>query len=289
MEVSVIVPTYNRGEALKDCLAALLNQDFGNEYEILVIDDGSTIKYELPTDIVRNKNLVLVKRKHGGPAIARNYGISIARGKYVIFIGDDIICPRSFINDHYSFLLQNPNTASAGYTTWHPDTPNTDLFSLLQYVGLGNFSMNNKDNCGFCNFTTSNIALPEFYLERKQFDEKFPYPALEDTELGFRLYRDGLKIKYNEKAAAYHRHKYRMEELIKRQWQIGYSIGYFVQKYPELERMYIKPRIFFLLSMLLRKKIFFFFYQYQQVAECLYQKYRGLREFRKNVKGSRNN
>lgn len=281
MEVSVIIPTYSREECLKECLNAFLKQDFDKEYEVIVVDDGSTSKYDLSDQIMHNEKIVYVKKEHAGPAIARNYGIKITKGKYVIFVGDDIICASGFIKNHYDFLLCNKDTISAGATVWHPSTPNTDLFSLLQYIGLGNFTTENSDDCGFYSFTTSNIAIPKLYLNMEQFDETFPFPALEDNELGFRLYKHGLKIKYNSKATAYHKHTYTLEHLKRRQWELGYSIGYLIRKYPELRNFYVRPTFYTLLSAILRLKIFSFLKFYNQLAICVYEKYKGLRDFQK--------
>ena len=283
IEVSIIIPTYNRGKYTKDCLEAILKQDFEQPYEVIVVDDGSTIQYELPDNLLTNKRVNYVKRKHKGPAAARNYGIKMARGKYVIFIGDDIICPSEFIKNHYIFLLQNRNCASAGTTIWHCSTPNVSLFSVLQYIGLGNFSTDHPEDCGLSSFTTSNIALPKFYLELERFDEGFPYPALEDNELGLRLIRHGLKIKYNEKAIAYHKHAYTMQDLKKRQRELGYSIGYFRERHPAMEKKYIKPKLYVFLLTLLRMKIFSFLKFYNKIAICVYEKYKGLEDFQKNV------
>lgn len=286
MDISIIIPTYNRGVILNECLRALLKQDFWKEYEIIVVDDGSVSNYNLPDDIGQDKKIVYVKKDHAGPAAARNYGVKIAKGKYIVFIGDDIICSSKFVNAHYDFLLSNRNCASAGATVWHSDTPNTDLFSLLQYIGLGNFSTDNKDDCGFYSFTTSNIAIPRFYLEMEKFDEKFPYPALEDNELGLRLYRRGLKIKYNDKAIAYHKHTYTIDVLSQRQRELGYSIGYFINKHPEIRNRFIKHRQYYFLANLLRMRIFSFLGFYNKAAICAYEKYKGIKRFKNNVVAS---
>ncbi|MBU1122397.1 MAG: glycosyltransferase [Candidatus Omnitrophica bacterium] len=281
MDVSVIIPTYNRRDLLYECVRKLLEQDFKQQYEIIIVDDGSDVGYGLPIELEQNKKVVYVKKDHAGPAAARNYGVRIAQAKYVIFIGDDIICSSSFLSEHYRFLVNNSNCASAGSTVWHFDTPNKSLLSLLQYIGLGNFSTENKDDCGFYSFTTSNIAIPKAYLELEKFDEKFPYPALEDNELGLRLYKRGLKIKYNEKAIAYHKHAYTMDVLKKRQRELGYSIGYFIKKYPEMKAMFVKCNIYYLLAGFLRLRIFYFMKFYNKVAICMFEKYKGIKKFKK--------
>lgn len=289
MEVSVVVPTYNRENSILECAQALLEQDFIKDYEILIIDDGSDRELSFSSSINRNSKIRYFKIKHGGPAIARNYGVKMAKGRYIIFIGDDIICPKEFIKSHYDFLSLNPGCASVGATVWHSLTPNRKLFLILQYIGLGNFSTGNKDDCGFYSFTTSNIAIAKSYFDLEQFDENFPYPAMEDNELGFRLYRHGLKIKYNEKAVAYHKHAYTPEHLKKRQWQLGYSIGYFVKKQPEVRKLFIRHNLMVHLCFLLKLKVFSFLKFYHQIAVCVCEKYRGIKDFQKNVKANQFN
>ena len=80
MNVSVVIPTYNRKSILKKCLIALENQTLNNSisnYEIIVVDDGST---DGTASWIRNNNhilphVVLHEQEHGGPAEGRNLGI----------------------------------------------------------------------------------------------------------------------------------------------------------------------------------------------------------------------
>lgn len=88
--VSVIIPTYNREEALRRCLESLTKQTFKN-FEVLVCDDGSSDQtssvveeYSGQLDIVYDYD-----SNFGGPAVPRNRGIKLARSEYLAFLDSD--------------------------------------------------------------------------------------------------------------------------------------------------------------------------------------------------------
>ncbi|SEQ46033.1 Glycosyltransferase involved in cell wall bisynthesis [Hyunsoonleella jejuensis] len=92
MELSIIIPIYNNEEQIKRCLTSLLNQDLKlSEYEIIVVDDGST---DLSQSIVKQyakkyKNIHLYYQKNAGSGAARNAGIEFSKGDYIYFLDAD--------------------------------------------------------------------------------------------------------------------------------------------------------------------------------------------------------
>lgn len=88
--VSVIVPTYNVEEYIKQCVDSLLDQTYKN-IEVICIDDGSTdntvpiLKFMQEKD----KRLILIQQEHSGVSAARNKGLENARGKYISFVDSD--------------------------------------------------------------------------------------------------------------------------------------------------------------------------------------------------------
>ena len=86
MRVSVVVPTYGRAHAIRDCVAALQAQD-ADGLEIVVVDDGSPVPVaDLP---VTPHPLRLLRQDNAGPAAARNRGVDAARGELVCLTDDD--------------------------------------------------------------------------------------------------------------------------------------------------------------------------------------------------------
>lgn len=89
-KISVIVPIYNSGCYLRECLESILNQTYKN-VEIIGIDDGSTDNSGSILDEYSAKysNVIAVHKENGGIASARNVGLSYATGKYLTFVDSD--------------------------------------------------------------------------------------------------------------------------------------------------------------------------------------------------------
>ena len=102
--VSVIVPTYNQKERLKTCLDALIKQKYNN-YEIIVVDDGSIDNTEQL--VKKYKNIRYIKKPNGGSASARNKGIAIAKGEIIAFTDDDCIPSDDWLKKALPFF-KNP-------------------------------------------------------------------------------------------------------------------------------------------------------------------------------------
>ena len=93
MRVSVIIPAYNAENTLGECLDSLLAQDYDN-YEIIVVDDGSEDNTQGVAESYGSEKIVCVRQSNGGVSAARNAGIALARGEYVIFCdADDCVSP----------------------------------------------------------------------------------------------------------------------------------------------------------------------------------------------------
>lgn len=96
--ISIIVPIYNVEEYIEDCLKSLDAQDYQN-YEVVLVNDGSTDNtINLVNNFITNKTTTfkLYNKSNGGLSDARNYGLSMAQGEFVLFIdSDDFISPNT--------------------------------------------------------------------------------------------------------------------------------------------------------------------------------------------------
>lgn len=91
--ISVIVPVYNVEDYLEECIDSLIHQTYKN-LEIILIDDGST---DSSGDICdkyasQHSNIVVIHKDNGGLSSARNAGLDVANGYYVVFVDSDDFC-----------------------------------------------------------------------------------------------------------------------------------------------------------------------------------------------------
>lgn len=117
MNFSIIIPTKNRYQALRDTLSSLAKVDFPTEnYEIIVIDNNSNDKtlQTLQTLIKKIRNLRFFKEENAGVSFARNKGIKHARFKHLIFIDDDVKVQSSFLKGYELAWQKYPKAAGMG-------------------------------------------------------------------------------------------------------------------------------------------------------------------------------
>lgn len=106
--ISVIIPVYNVEKYLSRCMRSLLNQSF-SDFEILLIDDGSTDKSGRLCDMYSEK-FDLIKTYHkvnGGLSDARNYGIDRAKGKYITFIDPDDFVHKDYLRTLFELIQED--------------------------------------------------------------------------------------------------------------------------------------------------------------------------------------
>ncbi|MFH1387062.1 MAG: glycosyltransferase [bacterium] len=86
--VSVIIPTYNREKYIGKAIQSVLDQTYGN-YEILIIDDGSTDNTKKVVDSFNSEKIRYFRKEHSGISDARNYGIRESKGEYISWLDSD--------------------------------------------------------------------------------------------------------------------------------------------------------------------------------------------------------
>lgn len=98
MKVSIIVPVYNAEKYLKRCIRSIENQTYKN-WELILIDDGSV---DLSPQIIdsaaqKDRRIKVFHQDNLGPGAARNIGISMAEGEYIIFVDSDDYIDKDYL------------------------------------------------------------------------------------------------------------------------------------------------------------------------------------------------
>lgn len=240
VDFAVVIPTYDRIDALPEVLAALEAQHEPPPFEVVVVDDGSRDgtgdwlekrRWSVPARVLRQENR--------GPAAARNAGVAAAEGRWVAFLGDDTVPNRGWLAAHrraHSERGDDPRLAVLGYTGWHPRMRLTPFLRYINEHGaqFGYALIEDRENVPFNFFYTSNVSLPRQRLVEEPFDLRFPYAAWEDTELSYRLERTGGRLVYEPRAVTRHNHPTDVERFFSRQEKAGYSAVVFHRLHPEL-------------------------------------------------------
>lgn len=116
-QLSIIIPVYNTGKYLDDCLTSLLHQDIPHEqYEIICVNDGST---DNSLEILNgyasdNENIQVIDQQNAGHAAARNVGLQAAQGRYVWFVDSDDYIDAGCLG----FLLRILNENQIDFLMW---------------------------------------------------------------------------------------------------------------------------------------------------------------------------
>lgn len=108
--ISVIVPVFNTENYLKKCIDSILQQTY-QDIELIIVDDGSTDnsffickEYER-----KDRRVKVIHKENGGQGSARNVGLDVCKGEYIIFVdSDDYILP-----DMFQILIKNATLANA--------------------------------------------------------------------------------------------------------------------------------------------------------------------------------
>lgn len=108
---SVIIPVYNRADLLKRTLASVLRQDLA-DFEVLVIDDGSTDDIESVITGLSDIRIRYHRQANRGASAARNAGIDRARGNYVAFLDSDDVYLPHHLATMYAILQRAPDAVA---------------------------------------------------------------------------------------------------------------------------------------------------------------------------------
>lgn len=112
--VSIIIPNYNNERFIKECIESVINQTYQN-IEIIVVDDESTDgSIRIINELQKEYNILLFQQKHSNAAIARNYGIKNAKGKFLLFLDSDDVLYENAIEVLVTTITKNDSDLAIG-------------------------------------------------------------------------------------------------------------------------------------------------------------------------------
>ena len=124
MKYSFIIPIYNRPEELDELLNSLVSQTYEGDFEVVVIEDGSTITSDQICKKYQNDlSITYLSKPNTGPGDSRNYGMQRAQHDYFLILDSDCILPShyleavdDFLQAHYVDCFGGSDTATNDFT-----------------------------------------------------------------------------------------------------------------------------------------------------------------------------
>jgi len=195
-ELSIVIPTFNRAERLRACLDALgLQTQPAADFEVIVVDDGSTDGTAEMLETLATPFLlrVVLQKENSGYGAARNAGVSVASGEFLLFLDDDVVASPGLVAEHLRVQHQE---GGAGVIGPYPQLLPRRAGRFARAMAEGRIeyyaSLETKTPT-FTSCHTGNFSAPRDAVQAVGgFAEDLPRAV--DIELGYRLQQAGLRF-----------------------------------------------------------------------------------------------
>ena len=252
LQFSLIIPVYNRPNEIEELLSSLVKQTYTNNFEVIVVEDGSTNSSEnIVKEYSKKLNLKYFFKANSGAGLSRNFGMQKGNGNYFIIFDSDCIIPPNYLVEVEKALTQNFTDAYGGADAAH------ESFTIIQKAI--NYSMTSF-------FTTGGIrgskkAIDKFQprsfnlgISKNAFEVTKGFSKMkigEDIDLTFRLWEHNFETQFIENAFVYHKRRATFNQFFKQTAAFGEGRPFLNKKYPETKKItYWFPTVFVCFALL---------------------------------------
>ena len=268
MIFSLIIPVYNRPDEVDELLESLSKSDYNEAFEIVLVEDGSTIPCKDVVMTYQGKlNISYYFKENSGPGDSRNFGMQKARGDYFIIFDSDCIIPPNYLTEVRKALNEDYVDCFGG-----PDRA-LDSFSDIQKAI--NFAMTSFLTTGGIRGGSEKISKfqPRSFnmgISKKAFEASNGFGNIhpgEDPDLSIRLWKMNFKTALIPNAHVFHKRRIDWEKFYKQVNKFGKARPILNQRYPEYSKItYWFPAVFMVgfyisvLFVIVGINVFFFCY-----------------------------
>ena len=222
LQFSFIIPVYNRPEEIQELLQSFTELEGYNDYEIVIVEDGSSILSKEIIESFKTKlNISYFLKENTGPGDSRNYGMKHAKGNYFIILDSDCILPSNYLkevtkslNEYYVDCFGGPDAAHESFTSLQKAIN----FSMTSFITTGGIRGHKKSVDTF-QPRSFNMGLSKGAFEAsKGFGSIHPG---EDPDLSIRLWNLGYKTKLIPEAYVFHKRRISWKKFYKQVYKFG--------------------------------------------------------------------
>lgn len=119
MDLSIIIPVFNKSKLINRCLDSIFSQTTQYTYEVILVDDGSTDDSVELIKARKENSIILYEQQNAGPSVARNRGVELSHGKYCVYLDADDYWNDGLIETAVSFLEQHDECVAVNVAQRH--------------------------------------------------------------------------------------------------------------------------------------------------------------------------
>ncbi|MGL2993782.1 glycosyltransferase [Flavobacterium sp. TSSA_36] len=248
MFFSLIIPVYNRPDEIDELLMSLTQMSYSDVYEIVIVEDGSTIRcQEVLEKYATSLNISYYFKPNSGPGDSRNFGMQKARGNYFIIFDSDCIIPPNYLkevetslNSHYVDCFGGPDKALDSFS----DIQKAINFAMTSFLTTGGIR-GGSEKIGKFQPRSFNMG-----LSRKAFEVSKGFGNIhpgEDPDLSIRLWELGFETKLIQEAFVYHKRRIDWEKFTIQVHKFGKARPILNSWYPKYNKLtFFFPSVFIL-------------------------------------------
>ncbi len=208
--VSIVIPTINRSTFLINTINSILSLSFQKSYEIIIVDQSSTIDKSILSIFKDNKVIRYfhVTTFRGLPE-ARNFGWQHALYDYILYLDDDIEIDSNLLEEHYKYIV-NPEIGivAGGITEKYKKNPQIveiGKYNFYTATPIRGFNMNKK--CYVDHAPGGNFSIKKELIQKCGGSDEYlnvGAALYEESDLCLRVKKNGFKIFFNYDAHIFH-------------------------------------------------------------------------------------
>lgn len=205
---SFVIPVYNRPDEVEELLQSLVEQDYQKPYEIVLVEDGSTLDSKTVVEAFKSRlNISYYFKENSGPGDSRNYGMRNAKGNYFLILDSDCILPPQYLtevqkelNSNFVHCFGGPDAAHESFS----DIQKAINYAMTSFLTTGGIR-GRKNAVGKFQPRSFNLGISkEAFDKTKGFGNIHPG---EDPDLTFRIWKAGYETRLFPKAFVFHKRR----------------------------------------------------------------------------------